>query len=94
MCGNGSLLIATRPLTPTSIRLLQRANTGRKPSGSGRRHALRGINFNTRTNRAKMHNANTKTCKCACAAINLGMYYLNLTYVTVAISVDRAPAEV
>eukprot|EP00965_Chrysotila_dentata_P196431 6177568-Pleurochrysis_carterae.AAC.1 len=31
--------------------------------------------------------------KCACTAINLGMHNLNLTHVTVAASVGRAPAE-
>eukprot|EP00965_Chrysotila_dentata_P215976 6189096-Pleurochrysis_carterae.AAC.1 len=39
-------------------------------------------------------NTKAKTCKCACTAINLGIYNLDLTHVTMAVSVDRAPAEV
>eukprot|EP00965_Chrysotila_dentata_P196304 6177493-Pleurochrysis_carterae.AAC.5 len=38
-------------------------------------------------------NAKAKTCICACAVINPGIYRFNLTYVTVAVSTDGAPAE-
>eukprot|EP00965_Chrysotila_dentata_P260232 6213830-Pleurochrysis_carterae.AAC.1 len=75
-----------------SERKLHREDRGRESSGSRCRHALWGIN-STHEQAAQRH-INVKACNCACTTINLGIYNLNLTYVAVTVSVDRAPAEV
>eukprot|EP00965_Chrysotila_dentata_P246554 6207231-Pleurochrysis_carterae.AAC.2 len=93
MCGDGSCVNNNRPITPKSARL-HREDRGKEPSGSPCRHALRGINSTRERTAQTCINANAKTCKCACKPINLGMYNLTLTYVAMAVSVDRTPAEV
>eukprot|EP00965_Chrysotila_dentata_P095806 3166904-Pleurochrysis_carterae.AAC.1 len=50
-----------------------------------------GYQFNDEQTAQRSINASAKTCKCACMTINLGIYSFNLTHVTVAVSVDRAP---
>eukprot|EP00965_Chrysotila_dentata_P258186 6213134-Pleurochrysis_carterae.AAC.2 len=57
------------------------------------KHALWIISSAHEQTARRCKNANAKTCKCACTTISAGISNLNLTYLTVAVSVDRAPAE-
>eukprot|EP00965_Chrysotila_dentata_P231385 6198328-Pleurochrysis_carterae.AAC.1 len=73
---------------------IHREERGRETSGPRCRHVLQGINSTHKETAQRCINANAKKCKCACMAISLGIHHLNLTHVTVAVSVDRASAEV
>eukprot|EP00965_Chrysotila_dentata_P032265 1075631-Pleurochrysis_carterae.AAC.3 len=61
----GSLLHNNKAVCNRSARL-HRKDRGKEPSGSRCRHALRGMNLKTRTNRAKMY-------KCRCQNIRMRM---------------------